>query len=198
MTSQTSKVTSWRRVATGAIASGALAVGMLSGASFASAAPDDTSDPSSPVSPGPASASSPISPGLAAAASGAQAGRASDETLLELADLYDTGAGGGQISNLIHRILKLRAAGFAPSKGNAEAVRAAFDKRPNQKPMIEALEATLSYQLRNQQRQAMVPAQQNPLTVGVNPTDPNGNQSGMYIGPSGQPAGPGTVNIPLG
>jgi len=31
---------------------------------------------------------------------------------------YDTGAGGGQVSNLIHEVMKLRAMGFYPSPAN--------------------------------------------------------------------------------
>ena len=150
MTSQSSKPNAWRRAAIGAVASGALVVGMLAGAPLALSDPEAPADPASPITPG--GAASPITPGGAASAAAAQQGMNSDQMLLDIAAQYDTGAGGGKVSQLIHSILKLRAQGFAPSNGNVEAIRAALDKRPNQVPLREALEQTLSFQRRNQQR----------------------------------------------
>src|SRR5215510_12760660 len=45
-----------------------------------------------------------------------------DQVLMMIDQDYDTGAGGGQISGLIHSVLKLRAQGFKPSKGNTDAI----------------------------------------------------------------------------
>ena len=69
-----------------------------------------------------------------------------DQLLLYIDQEYDTGAGGGQLSNLTKAVMKLRAAGYRPSKQNVQAIIAALDERPNQKPLIEALNETLGYQ----------------------------------------------------
>src|SRR5690348_8263906 len=42
---------------------------------------------------------------------------------------YDTGSGGGQLSNLVHQVLVLRNQGFKPSNSNKNAIVAALDKR---------------------------------------------------------------------
>ena len=64
---------------------------------------------------------------------------------------------------------------------------AALDKRPNQAPLIAALQNTLAFQTRNKMRgQAQQPA---PATIGINqydPTNPGGGAPG------------GGINIPLG
>jgi hypothetical protein len=73
-----------------------------------------------------------------------------DQVLMIIDQDYDTGAGGGQLSGLIHSVLKLRAQGFKPSKGNTDAIVKALDYRPNQEPLIEALKDTLSYQRKMQ------------------------------------------------
>ena len=59
---------------------------------------------------------------------------------------YNVGAGGGQLSNLIKSVLKLRAQGVKPSKTNIAEIQNALQYRPNQKPLIEALQNTLGYQ----------------------------------------------------
>ncbi|MDT5298015.1 MAG: hypothetical protein QOG79_1257, partial [Mycobacterium sp.] len=45
---------------------------------------------------------------------------ASADVLDDIAAQYDTGAGGGQVSELIHVALKMRALGYVPSKGNMD------------------------------------------------------------------------------
>ena len=89
---------------------------------------------------------------------------------------YDTGAGGGQLSNLVHQVMKLRSQGFYPSKGNQQDIVAALDERPNQAPLIAALQNTLAFQNRNKMRgQAQQPS--SPATIGINqydPTNPGG------------------------
>jgi hypothetical protein len=155
MTSQTSSNTGWRRAVTGAVASGALAAGLMIGLG---------------------------------------SGTANADVLDDIAGQYDTGSGGGQVSQLIHTALKMRAMGFVPSKGNMDDLVAAMDKRPNQVPLVTALQNTVSFQKRNQMRgQAQ---QQAPATIGINqydPTNPAGSPGGFGIGAPG-----GGINIPLG
>jgi len=69
-----------------------------------------------------------------------------DQALAIVQRDYDLGAGGGQLSNLIHQVLALRARGVKASPANRNAIVAALDKRPNQAPLIAALQETLIYQ----------------------------------------------------
>jgi hypothetical protein len=181
MTSQTSTTMRWRRTATGALATGALAAGLMIGVGGQVASAD-------PVDPNGTSADTPAPAAPAMTA---------DQALAIIDSEYDTGQGGGQLSNLIHEVLKLRALGYMPSKGNRESIEAALDKRPNQAPLIAALNETLSYQRRNQMRAAAQAPQQQPAitppTIGGGP-QPGGNMPGFGIDPN---AG-GTVNLPLG
>ena len=154
MTSHTSRYTGWRRAFTGAVASGALAAGLMAGLG---------------------------------------SGTASADVLDDIAAQYDTGAGGGQVSELIHVALKMRALGYVPSKGNMDDLVAAMDKRPNQTPLIAALSNTIAFQKRNQARGQQ---QQAPVNIGINhvrPDQPHRPQSGFGIGGPG-----GGINIPLG
>ena len=167
MAEQTS-TNGWRRALVGAVVSGALAAGLLTGVSPASAVADPSSD---------VAASGDAAPAMTA-----------DQALAIIATDYDTGSGGGQISNLIEQIMKLRARGFRPSTSNQEAIVAALDKRPNQGPLIEALESTLSYQKRQASRQTGGGPVLNPPTIGI-----GGNGGGAPVPGSG-----GGVNIPLG
>ncbi len=82
-------------------------------------------------------------PATAAAASPASA---AGDVLDQLAEQYNVGAGGGQLSNLLRTSLKLRAMGFKPSKANLEAIQVAMTYRPNQNPLINALKDTIAYQ----------------------------------------------------
>jgi hypothetical protein len=166
MAEQTS-TNGWRRALVGAVTSAALAAGLLSGVS-ATAAADPSTD--------------------AAAASDAAPVMSADEALATVATEYDTGAGGGQISTLIHKIMQLRARGFRPSTSNGDALVAALDKRPNQGPLVEALESTLSFQLRQASRQTGGGPVLNPPTIGI-----GGNGGGAP-----NPNNGGGINIPLG
>jgi hypothetical protein len=63
-----------------------------------------------------------------------------------------------------------------------------MDKRPNQGPLVEALQQTVDYQKRNQMRQGGGGPVLNPPTIGIGgtgggPLDPNSG---------------GGINIPLG
>jgi hypothetical protein len=194
MTSQTSSSTGWRRAATGVVASG-LVVGMLATAPIALSEPAPV-DPANPATPAAAAPGSPITAGGAdapeAAANDAAAG---DKALAEIAAQYDTGNGGGQIAKLIHSVMLLRSQGFYPSKGNVIALQEGLAKRPNQVPLREALEQTLSFQRRNMQRgMAQQEAQSNggginqipPRNPGPIPGDnDDDDDGGISIGPFG-------------
>ena len=119
-----------------------------------------------------------------------------DQVLMIIDQDYDTGAGGGQLSTLIHDVLKLRAQGFKPSNANKDAIVKALDYRPNQEPLIEALKETLAYQ---HKMQALQQNANNPSQPGYNfgigqappgmgpavppgvPVEPGGNQ-GVFVG----------------
>jgi hypothetical protein len=177
MTSQTSRTTGGRRAAVGAVASGALAAGLMVGMGLANAEPVAPADPTTG-----ADAPPPMT---------------ADQVLAIITTEYDTGAGGGQLSNLVHQVMKLRSQGFYPSKGNRDDIVAALDKRPNQEPLIAALQATLAFQTRNKMRgQTQQPA---PATIGINQYDPTnpGALGGFGINPGGGAPG-GGINIPLG
>lgn len=167
MAEQTS-TNGWRRALLGAVTSGALAAGLLTGVTSASAVADPSTD---------AVASGDVAPAMSA-----------DEALATISAEYDTGAGGGQISTLIHKIMQLRAKGFRPSTSNGEALVAALDKRPNQGPLVAALQSTLSFQLRQASRQTGGGPVLNPPTIGI-----GGNGGGAP-----NPNAGGGINIPLG
>jgi hypothetical protein len=177
MTTQTSKNIGWKRAMTVVAATGALAAGVSAGfaAPTAFAAPSDTTA----VASGDSDAPPPITP---------------DQALAMVSAEYDTGAGGGQVSNLIHSIMKLRAQGFQPSNGNGAAIVEALDHRPNQQPLIEALQATLTTQRRNQARSQAASVPPSSVSIGQNQPgneyDPNGNRN--------QDAGGITITQPVG
>lgn len=159
----------WRRTFVGAVASTALAAGLLTGLGSAPAFADPSTE--------------------AASADGAAAApMTADQALAIIAAEYDTGAGGGQVSTLIHKVMKLRARGFYPSTSNQEALVAALDKRPNQAPMVQALESTLNFQLRQASRQTGGGPVLNPPTIGI------GGNGGGAINPNGG----GGISVPLG
>jgi hypothetical protein len=149
MTSQTSRNTGWRRAVTGAVASGALASGLMIGLGV---------------------------------------GTAHADVLDDINAQYDTGSGGGQVSNLIHTAIKLRSLGYVPSQGNMEDLQAGMDSRPNEMPLITALQNTVQFMKREQSRSSR-PA---PATIGANTTNP-GSNPGIFA-----PGGMGGINVPLG
>ncbi|WP_273735557.1 hypothetical protein [Mycolicibacterium septicum] len=166
---------SWRRVVTGCVTGGALVLGVLVGAG----APTAAADPAQPTPQADAPAPTQMT---------------ADEALSIIAKDYDTGEGGGQISTLIHDILKLRQQGYKPSNANREAITKALDKRPNQVPLIDALKSTLSYQRKLQaQSQAQIPKQSG-LNPGVGQFP--GGIAPIPGGGGGQPSG--GISIPLG
>jgi hypothetical protein len=178
-----------QRAVMGAVGSGAIAVGLLMGFGFSTAfaEPVESCTGEECAKADPAGADTP--PVMTA-----------DEALAIIARDYDMGAGGGQLSTLIHEVLTLRAQGFKPSNANKEAITKALDYRPNQAPLIEALNETLAYQRKMQalQQNAQAPQQgvtmgQTPLPAGV-PADPaNPNHTGIGVVPGGS-----TINQPIG
>ena len=117
-----------------------------------------------------------MSAGLTIGASPARA-----DVIDDLRAEYDTGSSGGQISTLVHQVAKLRSQGFGPSKGNMADIQSGIDHRPNEMPLIKALQDTVAFQTRNKSR--------------ANATQPQ-NPGGIVIGgtPGGLPPGlvPGT------
>jgi len=168
MTLQTGNL---RRAVKAAVASGAMAVGLLMGIG----APTALADPADSTTTQPE-----ISPDMSA-----------DEALAIIARDYDMGAGGGQLSNLIHQALQLRSLGFKASNANRQAIAAALEKRPNQAPLIEALKETIAYQrkLQAQMQNANSGQQpgfnmgQTPLPPGVPPDPGNPNNTGIALIP---------------
>jgi hypothetical protein len=163
----------WRRVV-GAVAGGAIAGALVVGTPTALAAPGDdgTTDTEAPAAPE----------------------MTGEQAIAIIAQEYATGAGGGQVSNLIHEVLVLQNLGFRPSNANKKALVAALDKRPNQAPLVEALKNTVAYQ-RKIQSQAVAQQQQqaNPgFAIGGAPApfDPGGVILG---GPGGS-----SVTMPAG
>lgn len=163
MNSQTSRSRGWRRSITGAVAGGALAAGLLVGVGVSPAAADPVTDTASGSEDVPA-------PQMTA-----------DEALSIIAQDYDTGAGGGQLSNLISDVLKLRSQGFMPSNSNRQAIVDALEKRPNQAPLIAALEATLSVQMRNKMRAQAAQSEQD-SSIGINTLPPGVQGSNLPFG----------------
>lgn len=200
MTPQTGKYNrNWRRTASSAAGIGALAASLLIGlgVSTAIAQPDEqsteTPTPAAEARTGPCTGDdckrADPTPTMTA-----------DQALQIIATEYDTGAGGGQISNMIRDILRLRAQGFRPSNANRLAIEQALEKRPNQAPLIEALKATLSYQqkLKAQSENRVQPPA--PVAVQVGPTPgpmaPGVPQPAPGVGITG-PNGGGIV-MPIG
>lgn len=171
MTSQASS--GWRRGLIG----GAAALGLLLGLS----APLAQADPVEPTT----GADAAPAPQMTA-----------DEALAIVQSDYDLGAGGGQLSKLIHEVLTLRNLGFRPSNANRAAITAALDKRPNQTPLVDALKQTVSYQ-RKLQAQSENAVSRGPggMTAGINQM-PNGGgyTPGIAIGPGGG----GGIAMPVG
>ena len=123
----------WRRAVRGT-AIGALTAGLLVGVGLPQAAADPTAAPATP--------SAPATPD----ANGVPQFQSAEQLLAFIDQEYDQGAGGGQMSNLIKSVMKFRAHGIKPSRTNIAEIQNALQYRPNQKPLIQALQNTLGYQ----------------------------------------------------
>ncbi|MGA5466404.1 hypothetical protein [Mycobacterium sp. NPDC050041] len=122
-----------RRIVISGIASGALAAGLLTGvaAHTASAQPAD----------GPKSCTGEDCKKAEAAPT-----MTADQALAIIHNEYALGDGGGQLSKLVDDVMTLRGRGFMPSNANKVAIQEALSHRPNQAPLVAALQQTLSYQ----------------------------------------------------
>ena len=152
----------WRRTTATALAGAALIGGLAAGLTAPAALADPAAAPSTTDAP-------PVSP---------------DQILLMINQQYNTGSGGGQVSKLIDQVMTLRMQGFRPSRANTEALAAGLKKRPNQGPLVAALEATLTTQRKLQMQaanQVKQPAVLPPATPGI-PQAP--------MGPSWAPGNP--------
>ena len=83
------------------------------------------------------------------------------DVLDDLAQEFSMGSGAGQVANLLKATLKLRAQGYRPSRANLDEITKALSYRPNQKPLIEALGDTLSYQQKIRAQSSILTAGQN-------------------------------------
>jgi hypothetical protein len=113
----------------------------------------------------------------------------------DLAQEFSTAAGAGQVSNLLNQSMRLRAMGFRPTKGEITSIQDALNYRPNQTPLIRALQDTVAGQQKLKQR-ADATGQQ-PFTIGVNQYDPN-NPGGVGVGPGGVQIGGGSGSYTIG
>ncbi|TDO16852.1 hypothetical protein EV580_0014 [Mycobacterium sp. BK086] len=178
MTTQTAS-RHWRR-AVRATAIGAMTAGLLVGMGTQQALADPTTTPATP----------------SADANGVPQFQSADQLLLFIDQEYDQGAGGGQMSNLIKSVMKLRAQGIKPSRTNIAEIQNALQYRPNQKPMIQALQNTLGYQQKifaqMQILQQAQQAQQNNAVMGAGqmPSDGAPTIGGNTAPVMGQPASP--------
>lgn len=111
------------RVATGALTGAALTFGLILGVTPTAVAQPTTGSEAPPA------------PMMTA-----------DQALSIIHQEYDLGSGGGQLSKLIDQVLTLRNRGIRASQANRIMIVEALDARPNQAPLIEALQATLAYQ----------------------------------------------------
>ena len=181
MTSQTgTRSELWRRIVIGGVAGGAVAATLLTGvaapSAFAQPEPTTTEVPTpTPEAEGPKTPCTGEDCNRVDEDAEPQ-GMTADQALAIIQADYDLGAGGGKLSNLIHDVLTLRAQGYRPSNANRAAIEQALDYRPNQTPLIAALEETLAYQRKLQFRAQQSAAAQGPVAgpVPVIPVIPGG------------------------
>lgn len=168
----------WRRAVRGT-AIGALTVGLLVGVGTQQALADPTTTPATPSSD-----------------NGVPQFQSAEQLLAFIDQEYDQGAGGGQLSNLTKQVMKLRAQGIKPSRTNIAEIQDALQYRPNQKPLIEALQNTLAYQNKiYAQMQILQQAQQQQqnnavMGAGQMPSDGAPTIGGNTAPVMGQPASP--------
>jgi hypothetical protein len=120
------------------------------------------------------------------------------DVLDDLAAQYTTAAGAGEVANWLHTSLALRAAGFKPTAGELQLIQDSLQYKPNQIPLVNALQATVATQQKLQQRANAAAGGGNPVTIGVNQYDPsNPTQLGGFTvgsGPGANGTGPGGGN----
>jgi hypothetical protein len=109
------------------------------------------------------------------------------DVLDDVAGEYASGAGGGQVSNLVVQSIKLRNMGFKPTQSQLAKITDALNQRPNQTPLVHALQDTIAAQNRLKSEAQAAQGGQNPVSIGINQYDPNS--------PGGVTAGPGGINL---
>ncbi len=103
---------------------------------------------------------------------GVGTGTANADILDDLAAQYSTGAGAGQVANLLRTSLQLRAQGFKPKPADYAAIKAAVERGDaNQAPLVAALSGAVATQMK-QQQQMTGAGGQSPIQLGVT-SDPN-------------------------
>lgn len=113
-----------------------------------------------------------------------------DQILMTISQEYQTGSGGGQVSKLIEQVITLRKRGVRPSMSSSRALAAALEKRPNQKPLIEALQMTLTDQRKQFARQGVQAPGGAPVVAA--PDSPHASQ-----GPAWSPGNPMQQDSPI-
>ena len=116
------------------------------------------------------------------------------DVLDDLAQEFSTAAGAGQVANLLSEALKMRSMGVKPTKAELTAVQAALDYRPNQKPLIGALQALVAGQTTRLQQAQAIAQNQGPISIGINQYDPT-SPGGVTVGPGGINIGGGGFTI---
>ena len=122
------------------------------------------------------------------------AGTARADVLDDLAKEFTTAAGGGIVPDLLNKSLQLRQLGYRPTAAELGAIEKALGYRPNQTPLISALQATVAGQMKQKNMAETLSGNNSPFTIGVNQYDPN-NPGGFTAGPNGIGVGGGPVRI---
>ena len=113
----------------------------------------------------------------------------------DLAKEFTTAAGGGIVPGLLNKSLALRAMGYKPTAAQLTEIESAMAYRPNQTPLIHALQDTVSGQLRQKNMvDTLNGGGQQCCTVGINQYDPS-NPGGITAGSNGVGIGGGPVRI---
>ncbi|MCG5433431.1 hypothetical protein LV457_14200 [Mycobacterium sp. MYCO198283] len=114
---------------------------------------------------------------VAAAVSGVSLGvgtaTASADVIRDLACEYSSAGGAGTVSSLLNESLTLSSQGFRPTKAQLAAIEESLSSRPNQGPLIKALQTTVAAQKVLQSEQQLLAGQQSPVSIGVVQGDPN-------------------------
>jgi hypothetical protein len=167
-----------------AVAGGALAASLLTGFGVATAFAE-------PVESCTGADCHKTDPAAATAQPDAPPMMTADQALAIIAQDYDLGAGGGQLANLIHDVMTLRAQGFKPSNANKIAITEALEDRPNQAPLIAALKDTLAYQRKLKAQMENSGGQQQPgYNFGIGQAPPGMGPAvppGVPVEPGGNP-----------
>ncbi|HME49599.1 hypothetical protein [Mycobacterium sp.] len=128
---------------------------------------------------------------------GSSPGLARADVLDDLAKEFTTASGAGPVANLVNQSLRLRAMGFMPTKGELDSITQAETYRPNQTPLIKALQETVAGQAKLQQESQALGGGQNQVGFGINQYDPN-NPGGLTAGPGGVNLGGGSNQYIIG